>query len=253
MRHPKQCFRVTPQILESMSVEEINATWDAMVACGVARPPYDEFDIQLPMKDHIRLVEDDGHIQTEEEIIAGGHGYILDGRPITYSYSYDPTKENQVSCASWMIDGSGKPAQIEVMLSEKTLPNNTTRDWLGQHKEASTAIYKAFIVLLATKNVIKDVKENKLAKLGIGKKRNPYRYVTTLRIGEVVEHASCGDPTGKTLRPHLRRGHVRHQHYGPKNAFVRSIFIEPVFVNADPDWIGARTAYNVGGHAVAHA
>lgn len=35
------------------------------------------------------------------------------------------------------------------------------------------------------------------------------------------------------------------QHFGPKNELRKKIWIEPVFVNADEDWVAARTAYNV--------
>jgi hypothetical protein len=46
--------------------------------------------------------------------------------------------------------------------------------------------------------------------------------------------------------PHLRRGHIRQrQHYGPGNHFVKKIWIAPVFVNADPDFVNQRAAYNV--------
>jgi hypothetical protein len=39
-------------------------------------------------------------------------------------------------------------------------------------------------------------------------------------------------PTGKTVAPHLRRGHWRRKHYGPRNILVRRVRIGPVLVNA---------------------
>lgn len=38
--------------------------------------------------------------------------------------------------------------------------------------------------------------------------------------------------TGKSVAPHLRRGHWRRQHYGPRNTLVRRVRIGPVLVNA---------------------
>lgn len=37
---------------------------------------------------------------------------------------------------------------------------------------------------------------------------------------------------GKSVAPHLRRGHWRRQHYGPRNSLVRRVRIGPVLVNA---------------------
>jgi hypothetical protein len=100
-----------------------------------------------------------------------------------------------------------------------------------------------FCVLLATRNVTREVKTSKLAKLGIGK--NSYSKTTTLRIGNVTELQGSEAGIGVNRRPHLRRGHIRRQKYGPGFQFEKKIFVQAVFVNADEDWIAERTAYNV--------
>jgi hypothetical protein len=48
-----------------------------------------------------------------------------------------------------------------------------------------------------------------------------------------AEVGEPGEPTGRELRPHWRRGHWRHQRFGPGGAAVRLQFIEPVLIRAD--------------------
>lgn len=109
--------------------------------------------------------------------------------------------------------------------------------------ELAKTILKALIVALATKNVEKTITKNSLAKFGVGKNKSPY--TTTLSIGKVTENEQSTG-SGRTIRPHLRRGHIRRQHYGPGHEFVKSIWIEPVIVNCDlPEEPLIRQAYNV--------
>ena len=44
--------------------------------------------------------------------------------------------------------------------------------------------------------------------------------------------ASTGESTGKTVAPHVRRGHWRRQRYGERNTQIRRIRIAPLLVNA---------------------
>jgi hypothetical protein len=104
------------------------------------------------------------------------------------------------------------------------------------------------IVLLATRNAVKHTTENKLAKLGIGKKnKRRYSYSTTITLPDELELEA--DPEhhtqGKPKCPHLRRGHIRRQHWGPARAYEKKVWIAPIFVNADHDFVATRTHYNV--------
>lgn len=103
------------------------------------------------------------------------------------------------------------------------------------------------IILLATRNAVKRTTENKLAKLGIGKSsRNRFAYVTTISLPSEMESDPDHPPKGGHMAPHLRRGHVRRQHYGKENSLVKLIWIAPVFVNADSDFVASqRTNYRV--------
>lgn len=52
-------------------------------------------------------------------------------------------------------------------------------------------------------------------------------------------------PTGKTLRPHWRRGHWRLQHCGPENSRLRMCWVKPTLVNAEKGNPTAGHVYQV--------
>lgn len=112
---------------------------------------------------------------------------------------------------------------------------------------AALSIRKILIVLLATRNIVKERTKDKLLSMGIGAKKNNFRplYTTTLTLPKTVTRDD-GQPAnvGTSPRPHLRRGHIRHQKYGPKLAFTKMIWVEPCFVNADDQFVSERSAYN---------
>lgn len=106
------------------------------------------------------------------------------------------------------------------------------------------ALGSALIMALVTKNVEKETTSNKRAKLGIGKKENrEYEYITRINLPHNLQAEY--NATGRTIKPHLRRGHSRHQHYGQGNEKIKMIFIQPVFVNADDEYVETRKAYKI--------
>lgn len=123
---------------------------------------------------------------------------------------------------------------------------SSTKDaqFLSDCHEAGRTWYRLLIVLLATKNITKAMRTDKLAKAGIARDKR-HVYTTTLSLGRVAEIGSEPMLPGIAKRPHLRRGHLRSQHYGPRNQFLKRVWIEPCFVNADEDFVNERTAYNV--------
>jgi len=110
------------------------------------------------------------------------------------------------------------------------------------------SLRKCLIVLLATRNAIKVRTKDKLAALGIGKRKLTSNqkplYTTTITLPHLPVTDSKGEPTGRTVSPHLRRGHIRQQAWGPRRSFHKAIWIEPMFVNADPSYVSSRVAYN---------
>lgn len=118
---------------------------------------------------------------------------------------------------------------------------------------ASDKYKKLLVVLLATKDITKTRTKDKLLAMGIGKNKNNNHhpiYTTTisLPLQFVTTHGDNHAPvnhTGVRLRPHLRRGHVTHQRHGPKNQYVKLIWIQPCFINKDEHYVPKRINYNV--------
>jgi hypothetical protein len=113
--------------------------------------------------------------------------------------------------------------------------------------ELAHAATCVLITLLATRNIIKTTKVNKLAKLGIGGKKDllkRFAYTTTITIPDDLDDHESVRPGGPRC-PHLRRGHIRRQRFGPGRQHEKKIWIAPVFVNADPDFVNQRAAYNI--------
>jgi hypothetical protein len=56
-----------------------------------------------------------------------------------------------------------------------------------------------------------------------------------IKIGEVLDTNGNPHAFGHTsLRPHLRRGHIRQQPHRPHNSERKQIFINPVWINHVP-------------------
>lgn len=47
----------------------------------------------------------------------------------------------------------------------------------------------------------------------------------------LTSKSSTGNEPAYHVRTHWRRGHLRSQHYGPKNSLIRQVFIDPVLIN----------------------
>jgi len=208
-------------IVKAVSLEEISATSLALLELGLYKLPYDKVDIQFQF-DEIAISQDTGKpfdqklgpnaavLFTDVHLEGYGKVYSVWGDKIVEDITYECGDEN--------------PQYLAALL----------------------------ITLLATRNIVKTRKENKLLKLGIGKHNGKvkYRYSTTISIPKDLDADPDNHTPGKTKCPHLRRGHIRSQHYGPKNAYIKKIWIQPVFVNADEDFVSTRTHYNMGGFNV---
>jgi hypothetical protein len=182
-------------------------TFDDMVRLGIAKLPYDPCAIQ-----------------------------IVDGW--NYTFLVKGTIPNGLHFR--LKDGDGQFIDKEKMSD----PTGATMPM----PRAAYYFVALLIVALATRGVQKRVTQNKRAGLGIGKKHNrEYRTITYIRapIIGVRGDRRNGVPS-REVRAHFRRGHVRMQHYGPGNAQVKQIWIEPCFVNGDGEYV-ERDFYQVSG------
>jgi hypothetical protein len=183
----------------------------------------------------------------------------------------DSTLQIDEGLPGWLKGVSDKPLVVEyefknlpVSASQMRNVKYRTRAFVGEGQDAvpwnlltgmphdvsdnmHAFIYKALITLLATRNCERKVVEN-TPRAKAKKARDDSRYysaTTYISIGRITEtHRSQGGSRGPT-RAHLRRGHVRRQRFGEGRSEVKTIFIPPVFVNADREWIADRKKYKL--------
>jgi len=242
----KQLFRISSEVLDSLELTEINKTIKDMAQLDLSRAPFPVFAIECnekffnKMMGQLKDLQEDNSMQNQRYLPIGVYvEYLCFG------------KANDVEDFHYRLyyikDGKAKNWYDELLDQNFT---ESQRDlYEGTFGTIARIMLSTLIVLLATRNSVKTTKEDKNLLNGKFNKTNKYRkdfpLTTTIGIGHITETMrSSGDPT-RSIRPHLRRGHIRNQHYGPKNEMVKSVFIQPVFVNADEGWIAERRAYNV--------
>ena len=117
-------------------------------------------------------------------------------------------------------------------------------EWIDHWVEV---LFDALIILLATKNAEKKTIINDARSRTHREREDSKKYVTTttIKIGAITETVLSEGGTGRTVRPHLRRGHVRQQRFGEGREQIKKVFIAPCFVNADKDWVDINKDYKV--------
>jgi len=268
----KHLFRLSHEILDSIELEDLEKTYDDMFEMKIANPPFKQYSIEVSSKFLSKL---------GQKICA----YLKNENywPKEFNFGFffkfeDYSKEDKETMMPFFknlknsANGEVIPEKNRTSLVEMFFIKNdgTVHSWddyeiyrqLNNINEKITEGYKQrmanialkirqiLIVMLATKNHVSEQKIDKDIARGRYNKKQAYRkdypITTTISIGKITETYEGKGGTGSKKRPHMRRGHIRTQHYGPNRELTQKIFIQPVFVNADEGWIAERRAYNVG-------
>lgn len=225
-------FELDERIFESMDIKDIEKTFFDMDELGLAGPPFSSFVIKAN-KNIIRSLygEPPDCMRTKADTLESAYIWIkhseadADGR-IKFKSSVGVKFRGME--LGWYSLSSG----IDV---------DSARD-------VSFDIYMILIVLLGTKNAEKKTRVNTDRSPSPRARKDAKNFSTTtiIRIGKITEtmrgSSSCA---GTKTRPHLRRGHIRNQRYGQGLSETKKIFIAPMFVNADENWIAEQKSYKV--------
>jgi len=224
-------FKIASNIFDSLTMEDINQTALDMQELGLYQPPFDAFYIQVKT----RFMENLASAYYKSEVRYGlgiktemMFKYVMMDAHVrmTPFFSLDGKEFGTLSHDE--VEGMGPQAEKQLT-------------WFGH------TISKVLTVLLATKNIEKDVEACNKPTSRNRRERTLSKYssVTTIRIGKITETMRSIGGSGSSVRPHLRRGHIRHQHYGKGNTELKKIFIQPMFINADQGWIDGQKEYRV--------
>lgn len=240
-----ELFIIAPQTLAAADKDEVDKTVAALREMGLYHLPFPKVDVQfaVDMPDEMRLPKGTD-ISTVYKIIEGKARVL--------------TAAKKPTCIACRFIGLSTEGTIDGLVMEmyppdfrggKIVEGDPSTVMTANNGKVIRDMCDVLIVLLATRNAQKTVRENKLVKLGIGRKHKGcergYARITTITLPEEMENDSEHPPTGRTVCAHLRRGHIRRQHYGPQRSFIKQIWIEPVFVNADETFVSQRKGYNL--------
>jgi hypothetical protein len=245
----RHLFVLNADVFRAVSLEEVTETAEAMAGCGIYLPPFESFDVIInattsevqkyivPSCEPEDNMEDLFPLILRYQVLISPNLKDVDENVHFYMCSRKDKSRNFVNLGDYI-----RKAKIQ---------KSEYYDEEYEHILQATFvhIYSTLLVLLVTKNIVKQTEEKK-AKNPLStsrKRRSSYKYsgITNLYIGKISETFK-GDGTRGPVRAHLRRGHVRNQRIGEGRKDVKQIFIQPVFVNADDGWIeNQRKEYRI--------
>lgn len=255
MANRRQLFVIPAETWAALDADEVKATVEAMKEAKVYALPYSEVDLWIGASAAVRFLRTD--VEASSLYMKFARMGLLEptigpGQTEAYAPANGFEQDMWLEVVRLSLQHADCKRCVVIGSSNRFMRSHRTENTSGMYAitPAQRDMFaSALIVLLATRNVKKTTVRDKLVALGIGKKTHRYEYVTTISLPTEADavDADGEEPhtEGKAKRPHLRRGHVRRQKYGPKFSLCRTVFIEPVFVNADKDWVDKRERYNV--------
>jgi len=232
---PRQLFRISSELIDSVAKETVDHICADLQTLGMFKLPYPKIDVEFPIEKFVIMGHTCMAVLIKKEIPPETDQVIK-----IYPDTYMRYTGLSIQGADSVTIELYKPTYR----CRKTIPldEQMLQDGFGQ----AWNVVQLLVAVLATRNVVKQTTHNKLARLGIGHRSDRYEYTTRLLPPtDAPEATGEGAPTeGRPKCPHLRRGHIRNQRHGPNYEFVKQIWIEPIFVNADREWTKTRTGYN---------
>jgi hypothetical protein len=239
-----QLFRLSKDVIYCFETgKQVSKIFSDMVDAGVSDPPFSEFAIEISSscmaEFYAKFVIGVDEVTPKQAELWGQIDKLLFEYVVIKKAEVGMPPMYQATGYAWYRNGM----RIPIFRKGQTAEDEEFVRILLER------VNTFLIVLLATKNIEKttkfhkDISKGKLSKAT--KYRERYSYTTTLTIGKITENYDGSEFTGVSRRPHLRRGHVRTQHYGPRNELTKKIFVPSVFVNGSEDIKSNRVAYNV--------
>lgn len=203
-----------------LPINEIIASAKAMKEAGVFKLPVELTYIEVTVSLDLGNVEKTGRLAlfTADQKITGAFLHQHNSPPL-----------------EWLA----VPVNLSIMSPMLTPINLLRGDFVEKFRKAieeyAIGAVTALIVLLCTKGIETEFVPTK--KCSLISRDAPQDGYTIVHVKRAIERQHLGGTVEerKRTRLHMRRGHVRHQHYGPKLCHEKIIWIEPVLVGYEEE------------------
>lgn len=249
----RHLFVIGHNVFKSIDKKSLEQTLDAMFDLGIYHPPFKKIDIRIDskVKDFFSWInamptedfDDNENISWTwmYDFYVDDENHELFNYAVNRGFGFEDEKTSFISAYK-----SGFVEQMMKIENLSTLEDGC-RFFIENERSLANRVLELLVASLAIKNIEKTtIEHKKFEKIKTNKTSQIYKYITTLKIGKITETYRSDGSSNTTVKPHMRRGHIRNQHFGIGNKEIKKIFIQPVFVNADEGWIAnEREHYKV--------